>query len=140
MNEGEVLMRGERRTLWLLSVLVLFTAIQLNPVAAHPKGGRTFYIQHNLVSDVPGVAPVTDPNLVNAWGIAAGDDTPIWVNDNGTGVSTIYLGDGTPRPLVVTIPGPTGSTDASAPTGIVYNELAEEDETAFVVTSGDHSG
>jgi uncharacterized protein (TIGR03118 family) len=133
-------MNGERRTLWLLAVVFLFAVAQTDPIAAGPKHGRTFYIVHNLVSDVPGVAPVTDPNLVNAWGIAAGDDTAIWVNDNGTGVSTIYNGDGTASSLVVTIPGPAGSTDASAPTGIVYNELAEEDENAFVVTSGDLSG
>jgi uncharacterized protein (TIGR03118 family) len=124
----------------LLSVLVVFAAVQSDPVAAGPNHGRGFYIVKNLVSDVPGVAPRTDPNLVNARGVAAGDDTAIWVNDNGTGVSTIYNGNGTALSLVVTIPGAPGSTDASAPTGMVYNELAEEDATAFVVTSGDHSG
>ena len=32
----------------------------------------TSYLAHDLASDQPGVAPVTDPNLVNAWGIAVG--------------------------------------------------------------------
>src|SRR5205807_378077 len=30
----------------------------------------TAYLAADLVSDQPGVAPITDPNLVNAWGIA----------------------------------------------------------------------
>src|SRR4029079_7782904 len=30
----------------------------------------TTYLVHDLVSDQPGVAPLTDPHLVNGWGIA----------------------------------------------------------------------
>ena len=30
----------------------------------------TAYLAADLVSDQPGVAPVTDPTLVNAWGIS----------------------------------------------------------------------
>jgi uncharacterized protein (TIGR03118 family) len=80
---------------------------------------RNAYRQTNLVSDQPGHAQVTDPNLVNSWGIAAGPQTPLWVADNGTDVATIYPGavGGMPisiAPLVVGIPG-------GAPTGQVYN-------------------
>src|SRR5262245_57406607 len=35
--------------------------------AAQPSTTTTF-IQTNLVSDVPGMAKTTDPNLVNPWG------------------------------------------------------------------------
>ena len=28
------------------------------------------YFQSNLVSDIPGLAVITDPNLVNPWGIS----------------------------------------------------------------------
>lgn len=62
-------------------------------------------------------ALVLDPNLVNGWGIAAGPTTPWCVSDNGTDTSTLYDGDGTPRPLVVDV--------ASAPTGVVFNGSAE---------------
>ena len=31
---------------------------------------RAFYAQTNLVSDLPGLAEFTDPNLVNPWGMA----------------------------------------------------------------------
>ena len=77
------------------------------------------YRQTNLVADRPGFAAVTDTNLVNPWGLAAGPQTPLWVSDNGTDVATIYPGaaGGSPisvAPLVVGIPG-------GAPTGQVYN-------------------
>src|SRR5205807_3092492 len=40
--------------------------------------------QTNLVSDQPGVAQITDPNLVNPWGIALGPNGgTLWVSDNG---------------------------------------------------------
>jgi len=96
--------------------------------------------QINLVSDVPGLARTTDPNLVNAWGIAfnpAGG--PFWIADNGTGVATVYNGAGQPlpagTPLVVTIPTPAGGSGNSAPTGEVFNNTPN-----FVVTSGANSG
>lgn len=72
------------------------------------------YQVRKLVSDVPGAAEHTDPNLVNAWGVAFAQFGPAWVNDNGTSVATIYDGDGNPASLVVAIPG-------GNPTGIVFN-------------------
>ncbi len=83
------------------------------------------YSQTNLVSDLPGLAAVQDPNLVNPWGVAFNPTGPFWVADNGTGVSTLYTGAGTPfptaAPLVVTIPPPEGSTGTAAPTGVIFN-------------------
>jgi len=86
------------------------------------------YRQTNLVSDIPGVARLTDPNPVNPWGMAAGPATPIWVSDNGSDVTTLYRGaiGGTaltPVPLVVGIP--TG-----APTGQVFNDAKNFDISA----------
>jgi uncharacterized protein (TIGR03118 family) len=82
--------------------------------------------QTNLVSDQPGKAALTDANLVNAWGMSRGANTPVWVSDNGADVSTLYGGavGTTPVsivPLVVKIPG-------GAPTGQVFN-----DTTGFIV-------
>jgi uncharacterized protein (TIGR03118 family) len=80
------------------------------------------YNQTNLVSDVPGLAPVTDPDLVNPWGLAASATSPWWVADNGTGVSTLYNGNtGAKQALTVTIPTAVGGTPPSAPTGVVFN-------------------
>jgi uncharacterized protein (TIGR03118 family) len=64
------------------------------------------------VSNEAGEAPIQDPLLVNAWGIAASPTSPWWVANNGTGTSTLYRGDGAKVPLEVTVPG--------APTGMVW--------------------
>src|SRR5437667_2078596 len=93
------------------------------------------YNQTNLVSDVPGWAATQDPNLVNAWGIAFSATSPVWVADNGTGLSTLYTGTGSIVPLVVTIPPPQGAEGPSAPTGLVFNGTGE-----FVVKAHDLSG
>jgi uncharacterized protein (TIGR03118 family) len=108
--------------------------VALAPAA--PAGARqpgNAYRQTNLVSDLPGLAQLTDPDLVNPWGLAAGPTTPAWVADNGTDKATIYPGfvNGSPitkASLVVSIPG-------GAPTGQVFNPTS-----GFVVRSGDASG
>ncbi len=87
----------------------------------------TIYQQTNLVSDIPGVAHVTDPKLSNPWGIDWGDKGPFWISDNKTGTSTVYNGAGAPFPLppnspiIVTIPPPSGAPSPSAPTGVVFS-------------------
>jgi uncharacterized protein (TIGR03118 family) len=49
-----------------------------------------------------------------------GPNGPIWVSDNGTGVSTLYNPDGTARTLIVTVPG-KDSHHPGTPTGVVFN-------------------
>ncbi len=97
----------------------IFVALLAAGADAAMADPATTYTQTNLVSDLPGVAAHQDPGLVNPWGIAAGPTSPFWVADNGSGLSTLYNGSGTPIPLVVTIPGPSGAT--GSPTGIVFN-------------------
>lgn len=78
----------------------------------------TIYTQTNLVSDVPGVAAITDPNLKNPWGVSFSPTSPFWVSDQATGLATLYDGAGNIVPLVVSIPAigvPSG------PTGQVFN-------------------
>ena len=94
-------------------------AVAAPPVVAASHG----YVRTDLVSDQPGRAQLTDPNLVNAWGLSHGPDTPIWVSDNGADVSTLYRGATSPTdpitavPLVVATPG-------GAPTGQVFNDTS----------------
>src|ERR1700737_2885449 len=79
----------------------------------------------NLVSNQAGKAPHQDQNLVNAWGLAFSQDGPIWVSDEGKGVSTLYDGHGVPQSLVVTIPwGAASLGPPGFPTGIVFNSSA----------------
>jgi len=97
------------------------------------------YRRVNLVSDIPGVALRADSHVVNAWGIAFFDTSPVWIANNGTGTSTLYLGDGTPAPsvaapLVVQIPRVSADTPA-APTGLVTNVT-----DGFVVSANGKSG
>lgn len=78
------------------------------------------YRQRNLVADGPAiVSEQKDPNLVNAWGIAFNPFGVVWVNDQGTGLSTLYDGNGVPQTLVVRVPGRLAGTTGT-PTGIVF--------------------
>src|SRR5437764_5386104 len=101
-------------------VAVAAGAVPFAATAADPTAVE--YKQTNLISDIPGVARITDPNLVNPWGQAASLTSPLWVADNGANVSTLYTGGvkgSIPNivPLVVRIP-------KGAPTGIVFNPTA----------------
>ena len=83
-----------------------------------------FYETHVLVSDGSVPADFTDPNLVNAWGLAFNPQAVVWIADNGTGKSTLYDGTGKPVALVVSIPPGPGETQGS-PTGIVFSGGAD---------------
>ena len=75
-------------------------------VPALPAFSGSIYSQTDLVSDIPGVALLTDPNLVNPWGMSDSATSPWWVSDNGTGLSTLYSGTGAKIALTVTVPPP----------------------------------
>ena len=80
------------------------------------------YKQTNLVADTPGIAAVTDPKLVNPWGMSRSSGSPWWISDNGMGLATVYGATGTPAALVVTVPPGDTSTGASGtPTGQISN-------------------
>jgi uncharacterized protein (TIGR03118 family) len=81
-----------------------------------------------LVSDGGAAASLTDPSLVNGWGLSAGPTTPWWASDNGTSLSTLYSGTGAKTPLTVSVLG--------APTGTVFNGSA----TDFVISQSGSSG
>ena len=103
-------------------------------------------LQTNLVSDLPGVAQVQDPNLVNPWGISESGTSPFWISDNNAGVSTLYQVPGasnTPisiNPLVVSIPTPGAPLGATGtPTGTVAN-IDGGATGGFTVSGVDKSG
>ena len=78
--------------------------------------------QVNLVSNTSTIAAgITDPRLVNPWGIAGDVSGNAWVADTGSGYAT-YEGPGgsTPEGTSVLIP-PASGNGAGSPTGIAYN-------------------
>jgi uncharacterized protein (TIGR03118 family) len=120
-----------RRSLFAPTGLLMMAFL---PFLSLPAAAVTLYGQTNLVSDIPGLAPVTDANLVNPWGISHAPNGPFWISDNGKGVTTLYQGNGSKVPLVVTIPPPAGGS-TSAPTGQVFNSTND-----FMISSGGASG
>src|SRR5215469_11954795 len=109
--------------------LLCFTASAALALCAETAAFAQHYTQTNLVSNTSGVAPVTDPSLVNPWGLSRGSGSPWWVSDNGTGLSTLYNGAGTKQSLVVTIPPADPNnpkTPIGSPTGTIFNGSATD--------------
>jgi uncharacterized protein (TIGR03118 family) len=93
------------------------------------------YVQTNLISNIPGMAEKTDPNLQGAWGLSYSVDPPnteFWISNQASGTSTLYtVSPTTNQPsilsLVVPVPnlggaptnpdlnGPTGQVSTTAP-------------------------
>jgi uncharacterized protein (TIGR03118 family) len=89
------------------------------------------YQQTNLVSDVPGLAPTTDPNLQNPWGLSQTPDGRFRVADNHSGVATLYNAAGRVVGSPITIPTPRGVAPPAAPNGNVLNTTSD-----FVIRQG----
>ena len=125
-------------------------ALVASPAGATPAHRPTYshgVTQTNLVSDQPGRAQITDPNLKNAWGMSRGPNTPVWVSNAGTSTSTLYTGavNGSPvvaapagSPLIVKVPGgpPTGQTFNSASSGFVVPGTGASANFIFATVGG----
>jgi uncharacterized protein (TIGR03118 family) len=110
----------------------------------------------NLVTDDQTVnaAQITDPFLLNAWGISHSTGSPFWVSDNGAGVATLYSVNPTTNAVTkVTLgspPDPSGGVvipppGSGTPTGQVFNTAAgggafDGDTFLFVSEDGTVSG
>ncbi len=86
------------------------------------------YVQTNLVSSVPGLATITDPLLVNPWGVSRSPTSPFWTSNQGTNTSTLYAVTGSTnvsQVLTVNANGfvgiPTTGAGPQGPTGQVNN-------------------
>jgi uncharacterized protein (TIGR03118 family) len=129
-------MRSIRQATTLLSFTMLLSVAR--PAAAQ------FYLQHNLVSDLPGVADLQDASLVNSWGLVASTTSPFWVSNNGTGTSTLYNTSGSSGPAVVKVALTNLACECvivpGEPTGVVFNGPPITSGTGFVVSAGGASG
>jgi uncharacterized protein (TIGR03118 family) len=118
----------------LTSVLAMAAGV-LCATAGHAGAG---YLQTNLVSDIPGLAQLTDPELVNPWGISYSATSPVWVSDQETNVSTLYAVSSTlnvnkakPGGTNGNIAIPQTMAGPQGPTGQVNNGTS-----SFPVTNG----
>jgi uncharacterized protein (TIGR03118 family) len=114
-------------------------------LAATAQAGNTVSVTNLITSSQSAnPAPTTDPNLVNPWGVSFTPTSPLWVSDNGTGVSSVYSISNTDQASIVpstlfpvTIPG-------GAPTGQIANTSTATafggDDFVFVSTTGTVSG
>ena len=86
------------------------------------------YAQTNLVSNIPGLAAITDPHLVNPWGLSRSPTSPFWTSNQGNNSSTLYAITGATNVsqfLGVNANGfvgiPTTAAGPQGPTGQVNN-------------------
>ncbi|HEY7483109.1 MAG TPA: TIGR03118 family protein [Streptosporangiaceae bacterium] len=108
------------RIVGLVAAVVALTGVMAAPAQAHNKR-PTRFVETDLISNLAGKAQLQDPLLKNAWGLALGPTTPLWVADNGTDTATVYGTDATgvvKRPIEVAVAG--------APTGQVFNDTTAD--------------
>jgi uncharacterized protein (TIGR03118 family) len=70
---------------------------------------------------------LTDPDLVNPWGISSSPTSPFWVSDNGSGKATLYNSAGVKQGLIVSMPA-----GSEAVTGQVFANGAAFNGDAFL--------
>ena len=85
-------------------------------------------VQTNLVSDIANLAKITDPELVNPWGVSKGPTSPFWVSNQGKSTSTLYAVTDETSVTKVNINPPNGfvaipitAAGPQGPTGQVFN-------------------
>src|SRR5580765_6500057 len=120
-----------------LRTSLLASTVAFGAFATGTGQASASYVQTNLVSDIPGLATITDPSLVNPWGISRTAASPFWVSNQGVNNTTLYAVVGSttvsqvnvnppPTPFVAI---PTTAAGPQGPTGQVSNGNA----AAFLV-------
>ena len=126
-------------SLIFISLLVLASSCMKNRI---DKDDLRDFQQVNLVANSGAWSPVlTDPTLLNAWGLAWSPGGTAWVNSQTGHVSELYSGEGVMIRPGVNIPSPTEATGGT-PTGIVFAggagfKLANGQPAAFLFVGDD---
>jgi uncharacterized protein (TIGR03118 family) len=86
------------------------------------------FLQTDLVSDIPGLATITDPMLQNSWGISHSATSPFWISNQVTNTTTLYAVTGStnvtkanPTNANGFVAIPTTASGPQGPTGQVFN-------------------
>ena len=105
----------------LLAVLIGLGLLVLTTDTA----GATAFSQTNLVSDIAGLATITDANLKNPWGVSESSTSPFWVSDQGTNLATLYrVTGGVVSKVSLEVAIPTTASGPQGPTGQVNNSTS----------------
>ena len=125
MNSSHLLRVGWTAALALVAISLL----------GLPAYAQSYQVTR-LVSDIANITGdnPADADLGNPWGLVASPTSPWWVADNGTGVSTLYNGNGVKQGLTVTIPDWTGS-GTGVPSGIAFNGTSDFQLTTNTVAA-----
>jgi uncharacterized protein (TIGR03118 family) len=127
--------------LFMLSVIKshrnwLFGAALASAAPVSAEAGP--YLQTNLVSDISGLATITDPRLINPWGFSHSATSPFWISNQGNNSSTLYAVTGQTNVAKVNIP-PNGfvaiPTTASGPQGPTA-QVNNGNTSSFAVGNG----
>src|SRR5947209_784790 len=115
LHSGGVIMRVFPRchpaAMFLLGIVLAWSL---------PSGAALIpVVQTNLVSDIPGLAILTDPNLRNPWGMSFSSTSPFWISDQAANLATLYS---TANGVVTKVPTlevtiPTTASGPQGPTG-----------------------
>jgi len=96
------------------------------------------YVQTDLVSDIPSLASLTDPQLMNPWGISHNATSPFWTSNQLTNSATLYMVTGSTTVSKVNINPPQGfvSIPTTAPPQGPTGQVANSNTTAFQIVNG----
>ena len=99
--------------------------VTLSLEALEDRAVPSAYVQTNLVSDIPGLALLTDSNLKNPWGTSFGAHGSFSISNQHTNVSTLYaVHESGVRAESPTVAFPTTATGPQGPTGQANNDTS----------------
>ena len=128
VNSEDIMKKSTRFNRFLLPTLLM-----LGTCFVGVSRAQADFLQTDLVSDIPGLAALTDSSLVNPWGSSRLPTSPFWISNQGTNTATLYAVTDTlnvtKQALTVTIP--TTGSGPQGPTGQVANPT-----TSFQVNNG----
>jgi uncharacterized protein (TIGR03118 family) len=106
-----------------LGISGLVWALISFPATASP------YAQTNLVSDIAGLAQITDAQLHNPWGMSFSAASPFWTSNQGTNTADLFrIVGGSVQQVALEVAIPTTAVGPQGPTGQVFNNT-----TGFLV-------
>jgi uncharacterized protein (TIGR03118 family) len=118
---------------------LLPTLLMLGTCFVGVSRAQADFLQTDLVSDIQGLAALTDPELVNPWGMSHNAASPIWTSNQGTNTATLYavtpdnhVTKASPAGTNGNIVIPPGGMGAVGPTG----QVANTNTSSFAVGNG----